>query len=201
MHFQFSRLALAAIVSSFPAYSQFFSVGVKGGIPMTDSYSAGSNDLSSATPYDRRYIIGPTAEVHLPFHLSFEADALFRRNGFDFHYGSLIGQHGTLRTKVNDWQFPLLGKYELRFGPLRPFVDAGVVYRHVSTSGSAGRITPDNTNGAGFTVGGGVTLKLLLVRLSPEIRYSHWPTPPFHTGNQVLSSTTNQADFLLGLTF
>jgi opacity protein-like surface antigen len=178
-----------------PASSQIFSVGVKGGIPITDAFSTRASSSAIGFSYDRRYIVGPTAEIHLPFHLSFEVDALYRRNGFQSN-----GQFFSIRTGVNDWQFPLLGKYELGFGPFKPFVDAGVVYRHVTASNSALRI--DNPNSAGFTAGGGITLKLLFLRLSPEIRYSYWPSPPYNnSGSQVVWSSQNQADFLVGLTF
>jgi opacity protein-like surface antigen len=178
-----------------PASSQIFSVGVKGGIPITDAYSTRVSSGAIGFSYDRRYIVGPTAEIHLPFHLSFEVDALYRRNGFQSN-----GQFFSIRTGVNDWQFPLLGKYELGFGPFKPFVDAGVVYRHVTASNSVLRI--DNPNSAGFTAGGGITLKLLFLRLSPEIRYSYWPSPPYNnSSSQVIWSSQNQADFLVGLTF
>lgn len=179
-----------------PASSQIFSVGVKGGIPITDAFSPGQGgDGATASSIDRRYIVGPTAEVHLPFHLSFEVDALYRRNGFRYE-----GLFFDIRTGVNDWQFPLLGKYELGFGPFKPFVDAGVAYRHVTASNSTPPI--NNPNSAGFTAGGGITLKLLFLRLSPEIRYSYWPSPPYDPDrSQAVRSSHNQADFLLGLTF
>ncbi len=167
---------------------------------MTNAYSTGGVTL--AVPYDRRYIIGPTAEIHLPLHLSFEVDALYRRNGFDYTFRSFGGivPGSTVRATIDDWQIPFLAKYEMGFGPLRPFVDAGVVYRHVTNVKYD--FISTNPNTTGFTVGGGVTLKLLMIRLSPEIRYSHWPTRPIldHVSGLVVSAS-NQADFLLGLTF
>ncbi len=37
------------------------------------------------------------------------------------------------RTVANQWEFPLLLKYEFRgIGPVRPFVDAGPSLRHLS---------------------------------------------------------------------
>jgi opacity protein-like surface antigen len=185
------------LVMVLPASSQIFSVGVKGGIPMTDAYSTGQSGSARAFSYDRRYIVGPTAEIHLPFHLSFEVDALYRRNGFQ--YESFFRGFSSIRTSVNDWQFPFLGKYEFGFGPFKPFVDAGVVYRHVTASSFP--VSIENPNSAGFTVGGGITLKLLFLRLSPEIRYSYWPSRPYTYSGPVVWSSQNQADFLVGLTF
>ena len=182
---------MCLLLAGIPAFGQFFSIGVKGGVPLTSAYQT-FFDPGTPTSYDRPYIIGPTAEVHLPLHLSFEVDALYRRNGFTYF--------STGRMRVNDWEIPFLGRYEFASGPIRPFVDAGITYRHVGTSGLPRVvIPPTNSSSAGFSLGGGLTLKLLIVRLSPEIRYTHWGTPPFENGS--LLSTTNQADFLVGFTF
>jgi hypothetical protein len=190
------------LFAALPASAQMLSIGAKAGVPLTDAFSTSRSTAASATSYNRPYIIGPTVEVHLPLRLSFEADALYRRNGVTLQFfgpnpaGGFI--QGSSKIAVNDWQFPLLGKYELLPGPVRPFVDAGLVYRHVSSSST---FKPDNSSSAGFAMGGGLTLKLSSLRLSPEIRYTHWPTRPFSNGNLVFLSSQNQADFLVGLTF
>ncbi len=178
-----------------PGYSQLLSVGVKAGVPLTSAYSAAFDGQATGTAYDRLYVIGPTVELHLPFHLSVEADALYRRSGFAF-----TGLASATRASVNDWQIPILAKYELHFGPIRPFADGGVVARHVTASSAVG---PDNPNSVGVALGAGVTLKLLHFRLSPEIRYTHWPSPPYSSApfNGYVLSTSNQADFLVGFTF
>ena len=187
-------LVLLSLSFCSSADAQFFSIGIKGGVPLTDAYQSVRTGNFSATAYDRRYIIGPMAEVHLPFHLGVEVDALYRRNGL---------QASSLRpfavavsiVHINDWQFPILGKWEPGSGPIRPFVDAGVTYRHISSILSP-VLGPSDPNTAGVTFGGGVELKLLILRISPEIRYTHWGSRAFPAiGN------TNQADFLVGLTF
>jgi hypothetical protein len=86
--------------------------------------------------------------------------------------------NGYLNSSVNDWQVPILAKYELGFSPIHPFIDGGVVYRHVSTTSSS-VAPPTNPNTSGVCVAGGITLKLLHIRVSPEIRYTKWPTPAF----------------------
>lgn len=187
------------LLGPLPANAQFFSLGVKAGVPLTDAYSDGTSNTAFTKAYNRRYIVGPTAEVHLPFHLSLEGDALYRRNGFDYGVPAI---RGTNKIAINDWQLSFLGKYEAGSGPIRPFIDAGVTYRHISLSYSTpfGPTDADNPNSGGFTIGGGITLKLLFVRLSPEIRYTHWPTSPFEV-TRAVSSGTNQTDFLVGFTF
>jgi len=188
-----------------PAYSQLFSLGVKGGVQIT-------NDTSlDDSAYTRRYIVGPTAEIHLPFHLAFEVDALYRRSGFEQDtfdaFDSTVYQ---VRTRANDWQFPFLAKWEPGSRVLRPFVDGGITYRHIAGSsidtayGGQNSVThlpilALNPNSAGATVGAGLTLKVTWLRLSPEIRYTYWPTLAFPSG--ISSTNHNQVDFLLGFTF
>lgn len=120
-------------------------------------------------------------------------DALYRRNGFQ-----PASEFFALRPQLNDWQIPFLGKYEIKSGFFRPYIDAGVTYRHVSNSGSGP--SPNNANTSGFTLGGGITVKALFLRLSPEIRYTHWATGPY-TGYPGVQSNDNQVDFLVGFTF
>jgi hypothetical protein len=62
------------------AYPQLFSVGVEGGTPLSESTSSGMVGNRSiggglSTLNVRRYTVGPTFEVALPFRLRIEADA------------------------------------------------------------------------------------------------------------------------------
>lgn len=197
---------LVFLFAAVPVFAQLFSVGVKAGVPLGDAYPE-SPDVSQA----KRYLVGATAEVHLPFRFSVELDAIYKRTGFATPNEILLIPDETIKyqVKANQWEFPLLGKYELTGGVLRPFVDAGPVLRNLSNlqgvaifntlSGgaisSSGPFLLSNRNTAGFAVGGGVTFKLLHLRLSPEIRYTRW-------ANQSLDgSANNQADVMVGFTF
>jgi hypothetical protein len=150
------------VLAALPCHAQTFSFGVKAGVPFTEAYSAAYFADGNSGTYQDRYLIGPTAEIHFAFSLSFEVNALYRRNG-----ASAIGNVGGKST-VNDWQFPFLGKYELKNGAFRPFVDAGLVYRHLSGKafyslyypyGARSTTLTNDPNMAGFAVGGGVTLR------------------------------------------
>jgi opacity protein-like surface antigen len=193
MSFGKYRIFALLFVAVSPAYSQLLSFGVKAGVPFSDAYKASSSITSSA--YKDHFIVGPTVEVHLPFRLSIEADALYRRNGF-----AVQGDGFNISSAVNDWQVPVLGKYEFHFGPfVHPFIDAGFVYRHVSLSNSGQTVLAANPNSPGFALGGGVSLKLLSLRISPEIRYTHWNSSAVAISS--IASTRNQADLLVGFTF
>jgi hypothetical protein len=188
-----SLTLLFAFVAALPAYSQVFSFGVKAGTPLTFVYAGGAVPSGGLITSENRFTIGPTAEFHFPLGLSLGVDALWRHSGFTA-YSGLFSEI----SSVNDWQVPLFAKYEIQRRTIRPFVDGGVVYRHVSVSSSSS-VPPTNRNTAGVSAGGGVTLKLLRLRLSPEIRYTHWPTPPFAA--ELVENTTNQVDLLVGITF
>jgi hypothetical protein len=198
-------LRAISVLAALPCYAQTFSVGVKAGVPITEAYSAAYFSNGNSATYQDRYVIGPTAEIHLPFGLSFEADALYRGNG-----ATAIGDVNGKST-VNDWQFPFLGKYELKRGAFRPFVDAGLVYRHLSGKafyslfypyGSTSTLLTNGPNMAGLAVGGGVTVKVMKFRLSPEVRYTHWLSAAGDSiGPGVASVNSNQADLLVGFTF
>jgi len=197
----FSTLFICAVA---PGYPQLVSFGVKAGVPLNDALHGSSNGAAFPLSLDTgRWLVGPTVELHLPFRLSFEVDGLYRRDKFQLQtsqsappgeWFSRVPVSVINHYSLNDWQFPFLAKYEIRSGALRPFVDAGVTYRHLS-----GEPYIEDRNQAGFTVGGGVTLKLSFLRLSPEIRYTRWSSR--EVDDFYVSTTQNQTDLMVGFTF
>src|SRR5579884_1715616 len=118
-------------------------LGFKVGIPVTDMFSAGNTTMfggsnvlpgsnyASAVP---RYEFGVSGEFHLPKHLRFEIDGLFKRGGFDSALP--FGSGGGLAyrpTTFNNWEIPGLFKFNLHGGHYRPFFDVGASLRHIST--------------------------------------------------------------------
>lgn len=182
------------LISALPAKSQLVSFGVKVGVPLTDPLSTGRGGSGSISHEVRHYLVGATGEVHFPHRFSVEVDALYR----SLNYTVFPNNLPATRFTPGDWQFPLLAKYEFRQGVIvHPFVDAGATFRHVSLS----NVSLANPNSAGVSVGGGVTLKLLFLRLSPEIRYTNFSANVFGSNFNFIRSTSNQVDFLVGLTF
>jgi hypothetical protein len=59
-----------------------FSFGVKAGTPLTTPYTTEFVPDGGASASELRFTVGPTIELHLPFHLSVEADALWRQSSF-----------------------------------------------------------------------------------------------------------------------
>ena len=214
-----SRIAFALFVlaAGAPAYAQFISLGVKGGIQLDNAFATRYDCCSTASAYDRRYIIGPTAEIRLPLHFSFEVDALYRRNGFEVNtHDPITRESNAFGMRVNDWQIPFLVKWQPGSHAVRPFADGGIVYRHLSGGGSGtetiaageslqsftttGTTGSASANASGEAVGAGLTFKAAFIRLSPEIRYTYWDQRALNNAG-FAASNKNQVDFLLGSTF
>jgi len=212
------RLVSLFLLTTAAACAQPFSFGIKGGLPMTDFLDAARSQNLSSTAYTNRYIVGPTAELRLPFGLGVEFDVLYRHFGYA-STGLLSGVTSTItnsNTTSNAWEFPLLAKYRFHGKLFRPFVDAGVSWdklsgltqtvtrtvasvTNTSTTSSPAELANDTSRG--FVMGGGIDVKVLLIHLSPEVRYTHWGSSHFVDPIGLISSKKNQAEFLLGITF
>ncbi len=193
--------------------AQPLSVGVKGGLPLTDFVDAVSSGGASLTSDTKPYLIGPTVELRLPAGFGIEFDALYRR--FGYNVSSPLTVITGVRTTGNDWEFPLLLKKRLSGGLIRPFVDAGVNFskitgltqtvvnavRNVTSTDNPPELKHDFSTG--FVLGAGLDIHVLL-HITPEIRYTRWGSEHFQgvpgPGGTV-SSNQNQAEFLLGITF
>jgi opacity protein-like surface antigen len=197
------------------AWAQLFSYGVKAGVPLTSLLDAAESQKSAFTSTTNRYIVGPMAELHLPFGLGVEFDILYRR--FDYHgSGTLAGIVTSSDTTGNAWEFPLLAKYRFPTKIVHPYVDAGVAWdtlsgltqaitsavgtnRSTSTTSTPAELNTTATRG--FVMGAGLSVKLLVIHLSPEIRFTRWGAQHFIDPSGSLHSDLNQGEFLLGITF
>ncbi len=155
----------------------------------------------------RRYTVGPTFEVALPFRLRLEGDALYKRLDVIEHYFLAPGIGMITRTTANPWEFPLLLKYSFR-QRFHPFVDAGGTFRRIESVDESienffdGLEPPSVTRyhhlnypltQGGMVCGGGVRLKIAgVLKITPEIRYTRWTSKD-------LFPTRNQVEFLMGL--
>jgi opacity protein-like surface antigen len=191
------------------AFSQPISAGIKAGVPFTDFTNAvqsgGFNFTSSTQPY----IVGPMIQLRLPFGLGVEFDALYRR----FHYtgtSTISTNVVNATTTANAWEFPLVAKYRFHGSLVRPYIEGGVAWDSlqgvsqtiVSTVNSPLLPTVKQKNTiAGFVMGAGLDVKILVLHLAPEIRYTRWGAEHFLDPNGGFSSNRNQAEFLVGFSF
>jgi opacity protein-like surface antigen len=194
--------------------SERFSLGVKGGVPITDAFDVARGTNASYATDTKRYLLGATFELHLPARFSLEVDGLYKRLGYSYE---ATGPTVTARTVANSWEFPVLGKFEILPGPIRPFVDAGISLRHLSgikqirqtiSGATFDRVELNSAtefnkrNDVGLAVGLGVAFKVGPVRISPEFRYTRWGGEALRDPiNALLRTNRNQGDFMVGLTF
>jgi opacity protein-like surface antigen len=197
------------------AWAQLFSYGVKAGVPLNEFLDAAKSQQFAFNSTTNRYIVGPTAELHLPFGLGVEFDILYRR--FDYNgSANLMNIVSNSRTTANAWEFPLLAKYRFPMKMVHPYVDAGVAWDKLSgltqtitstfvalttTTTTSTPAELNTTATRGFVMGAGLSVKVLVIHVSPEIRFTRWGAQHFIDPNGLLHSNLNQGEFLLGITF
>ena len=196
-----TKIAILFVIAAASAGAQTFSFGLKGGVPLTNGFSdfssTGVDTITRTFSTSKQYIIGPTVELHLPLGLSVEADALYHPLNLAV-VTQVVPQPAPATTSDNKgtWQFPILGKFRFPFPVVKPYVEAGPSFRAKSSDISW-------ISDRGFTTGAGVELKLGRVRLGPELRYTHWGSDALPKPSVLFNppSKTNQAEFLLGISF
>ena len=190
------------------AWAQHLSIGVTGGIGLTDAFTDQTFNFNNAIFHNysgaKDYLVGPAIQVSLPFGLAVEFDALYR----PLHLANFTEDlfipsfRGTTQSTLNTWEFPLLAKYSLPGHLIRPFVETGPSFRHAGTNASL----PNNVSllsNHGFTAGGGGEIHVWKLRIAPEIRYTRWAADNVSGifGIPLPASQLNQAELLVGLWF
>jgi opacity protein-like surface antigen len=212
------RLFCLLFLSAAAVFSQPFSAGFKGGLPLTDFINAVNTQNFETSATTNRYIVGVTGELRLPFGLGVEVDALYRH----FGYGSTSIISGiTTTSTITDttsgaWEFPILAKYRFRGTIAHPFVSAGVAWDKLSglsqtitrtvanvvnTTTTSNPLELRNDTTRGFVLGAGIDVKALLIHIAPEVRFTRWGSRHFVDPNGLFDSKQNQAEFLVGITF
>jgi hypothetical protein len=194
--------------------------GVLAGVPVTDMFDANNTTLFTGTTSSTynaavpRYELGVSAEFHLPYHLRFEVDGIYKRAGFATQNNSAMGGAATqyYNARFNQFEIPGVFKYNLAMGHYRPFVEVGASMRHIAgiTQNSQytdvplfyfNSNTPElmNRNSFGGVAGFGFTFKKGPVEISPEARYTRWANESFDAAG--LRTNLDQGDVLLGISF
>jgi hypothetical protein len=210
----------AAMLHAQDSESKPVSLGFKVGIPVTNMFSASNtssfdqnipgSSFSSAVP---RYEFGLSSEFRVFGRLRFEVDGLYKRGGFDSALPWAGGGMAYRPTNFNWWEIPGVFKWNMSTGHLRPFIDAGATFRHISTIGEStyasgliggysltdNSIALHNRNSYGAVAGIGVTFKKGPFRLTPEARYTRWANEAFEYPG--LRTNLDQGDVLLGISF
>jgi hypothetical protein len=175
-------LVLAGLAQAQPVIG-----GLKIGLPITDAFTT-VQGVAFPPASVNNYELGPFIEVRLPAKFSVEADALYRGYTFNSRTGS---------TSASSWEFPIVAKYHLLKGPIKPYVEGGLSFSHLSDVQSLIVSANHNAN-FGIVLGGGVEIHALVLRISPEVRYTGDLLKNF---DSVINSNRNQVAFLVGIGF
>jgi hypothetical protein len=202
-----------------PASGQV-SIGAMGGVRVSNEVFG---NISSES---KRYLIGPRVDVHLPHNFFVEVEALYRPFGFTAYQVSNLTNE-IIRERANSWEIPILLKYRYTGFRAHPFIGAGYDPRFVHgtdvTNGAFqsgvksgiptftflfNQQTPTNYPVShGAVVSGGVEFIAGPIRISPELRYTHW-NPAFlnfnhsqQLGPYRYNSAHNELSVMFGVTW
>ena len=169
-----------------------FGVGVKGGVPFTDILELGDIIATPTTALNRSsdYLIGPVVELRVPFGFALEVDGIYR----SAEYQATDSTGTTTTLDAHSWEIPYLAKFRFPIPLLKPFVSAGGAYRSF-TDLPKDIVTPTHN---AFVLGGGLELRISRLRLSGELRWLRWNSPP---NTNVVRLDQNQGEVLFGLVF
>ncbi len=205
------------------------SVGVKGGIPLTDSFKdttvtgggasladlllgIASSSQTRAFSASKEFVVGPILEVYLPHGFSVEADGLYRPVQLTENIQEKTQVVRIVSTTPFSWEVALLAKYHLPFPIVRPYVGAGPSFRVTDHSVFSHK---------GISAAAGADLKVWKLLAGPELRFTHWGNdeisnvvpavvivgspPPSRLSGGTLPSPIrtgrNQLELLFGLSF
>lgn len=171
-------------------------------MPITDAWETTKTAVTGPTALGdtERWLIGPYVEFRFPLGVRLDVEAIYRRLGLEY---TPLGPNVTaVSSTADNWQFPVLLKWAFLPGPVKPFVEGGLSFRHISGLDELRDAIQIENNSVGGTFGGGVEFKLGPVRVSPEFRYTRWGKEAFHdTLGTVVRSNLNQGDFVVGFGF
>lgn len=191
-------LSLSCLLFAGAVSGAGFDAGLIGGTGVTNAFKDQTYQNPNATirfySQSKDYVVGPAVQLNLPMGLAVEADALYRPMNVATST-STGGLPAAISEGTNStWEFPILAKYRFPIPVAKPFVGLGPSFRRVRDSGP-------RLSDRGLTVGAGIELHLLIVRISPQFRYTHWGSDAVIPTIQNAVSNSNQGEFLVGITF
>jgi len=144
-----------------------------------------------------RLVLGPLVELSISARFSVEGNAIasWRVNEFTWRGPSLVGESST--GWAEPWQFPVLAKYRLATGSVRPFLALGPSFRLPNG--------PDGDLRAiyGATAGVGLEIRTKRIKISPTVRYTRWGPDRLRPGMDPAGSgdPRNRLHLLVGVSF
>lgn len=192
---------------SLRSYAQTF--GLKFGYPSSNVFQLNGSDPLVTYGFSRRPIkIGVTGEIPIPEGFVLEIDALYSRLNYSATSSDFLIRSA---TTINLWDFSFLAKRAFTKSPVRPFVDAGIVFRTVNTdtdingsdtTANGGKIPTlefVHQLSPGLAAGVGIDFRIHRLHFVPEYRYARFNRPNFRSPTGIFQSNLNQPAILLGV--
>jgi hypothetical protein len=193
---------------SIPALGQekerrLLNFGIIGGVPLQRILRYQPNQYEGLFSLVNRHddnslpiVVGPTVTLNITKYIGFEGAALYRpirlNELYVASYPPTSGLSSPTITRGSWWEFPLLGKVRFPGKAIVPFTKIGIVPH-------SERGYFQITSTTGFALGGGMEWNVSRIRISPELRYSHWE-PSGINNNYGWSAAPNRIDLLVGFT-
>jgi len=208
------RFALFLVFSNL-VFAQSVEVGVEGGVPVTNVYTAYTIDSTGAfgkcaecaTQRRLPYVIGPAVQIHFWRMLFLDAKGLYSRVDYT-HSGSGGDGHTLVDLKAVDrWEVPILLKAQLNsWHVVHPYVAGGVSFEYSqgffqpkTVLGVVGTFGPNAGIGSTFALGASFGSRR--VRPSLEVRYTRWSERP-PPGHQItIEPTKDELEVVAGVMF
>ena len=192
-------MACLLLAAASSAFAQHISVGIKGGVPLTDLVTTNSGDVRTSTQ-TKRYTIGPVVDIGLLLGFGVEFGAMYKR--FDQQsfsvtttgYGMIdeetdypITQTAPISAVGHSWEFPVAVQYHFFKSAIRPYVEGGVSLNRLSNVYSFQNVSINfrqlpftfaplrgSFTRVGPLFGMGVDVKLHRIHVTPGLRYMHY---------------------------
>ena len=223
------KIAAACCVFGADESTPRVSVGIKVGAPLNKFVTTTYADAFDSVQTTKRYTIGPVIDIDLPKGLGIEVGAMYKRideqsasytvlapsatycDGTDCITFTHVQSH-PISTVGRSWEFPVVGQYHfpiLRSKQIRPYVEAGFSYNHLSNIYGPYRIdysvqteqtpTINSLIRKGVVFGVGAEIKLKMIHATPGLRYTHASGAPGLAAT-IFATNQNSFDFLVGFT-
>src|SRR5215472_2716739 len=133
---------LLVVVSAVIAAAQPIGAGLKVGGTLTDTINYALLHESSKSA-----IVGAYVEVRLPAKFAIEGDFLYQTD---------FGLVPPFTSSGSQWVFPILAKYRFTNGIVRPYVEGGLAFSHLSDVANIPSLNHESN--FGIVLGGGIEL-------------------------------------------
>jgi hypothetical protein len=201
-----SILLLAA--GSLAAQTARFGAGLQFAVPFNGMFQEVSG-REFASDHSAHWMLGPEVHWRAPGRIAVGFSALYRQAGRDGGGGYFSYSE---RERGYSWEFPLLARFRVAQGPLRPFLTAGPSVLLVRTHSDADYIIGPSSSDrgsshstyaqarAGLAAGGGVEHRFGKALLTVEVRYSRWFTGTCYA-NELRCLAPNRGAAIVGIGF